>query len=159
MTTQMDLSLEIVGRLADLVENRVYYRVFPQNTKQPAWPSILYSFVSVTPNQDICGDGGEETADYRVQLDVVMEGKSGPTAFMTLCKQVKTAMAALKPVWVWDDQFEVFDEPTRTYRLSIDYLVFLSSEDELPPEDTFYFLINDTDALLIDGNGGHLLIA
>lgn len=127
MTSKADISAALVAKLKPLVSNRVYRNVFPQSPALPVWPSIRYTFVSTTPNQDLCGDGGEETADYRVQIDVVMLESAGATAFSTLCTAVKTAMQDFRPIWVWDSDFEEYDAETKTNRLSVDYMVYLSS--------------------------------
>jgi len=125
--TKADIATALVAKLKPLVAGRVYRNVFPQAKALPVWPSIRYTFASTTPNQDICGDGGEETADYRVQIDVVMLESAGATAFATLCTAVKTAMQDFRPIWVWDSDFEDYDAETKTNRLSIDYMVYLSS--------------------------------
>ena len=127
MTTKAELAVALVAKLRPLVSGRVYRRVFPQSPSVPVWPSIRYTFASTTPNQDICGDGGEETADYRVQIDVVMLESAGETAFSNLCTAVKAAMQDFRPVWVWDSDFEDSEPETKTNRLTIDYMVYLST--------------------------------
>lgn len=127
MTNKADISLVVVTLLKPLVGNRVYRNVFPQAPAVPVWPAIRYSFPSVTPSQDLCGDGGEETSDYRLQIDVVMLESAGPTAFAALMAQVKAAMATLQPIYVFDNEFEEFDFETKTTRAAVDYLVYLSS--------------------------------
>ena len=127
MTSKADLATALVAKLRPLVGGRVYRNRFPQSPDVPVWPAIRYTFISTTANQDICGDGGEETADYRVQIDVVMLESAGATAFATLCTAVKTAMQDFRPIWVWDSDFEDYDADTKTTRLSADYMVYLSS--------------------------------
>lgn len=127
MTTKTDIAVALAAKLKPLVAGRVYRNVFPQSPALPVWPSIRYTFVSTTANQDICGDGGQETADYRVQIDVVMLESAGPTAFAALCDSVKAAMQDFRPVWVWDSDFEQYDAETKTNRLSADYMVYLST--------------------------------
>lgn len=129
MTTKADIALAIVNKLKTLVSNRVYRNTFPQAPAAPVWPSIRYTFISTTPNVDVCGDGGQETADYRVQIDVVDLESKGPTAFSSLGDSVRTAMRDLLPIYVWDGESEEYDVETKTNRLSLDYFVYLSSPE------------------------------
>lgn len=121
------IATALVVALSPLVADRVYRNVFPQPPSAPVWPSIRYTFVSVTGTQDICGDGGEETADYRVQIDLVDLESKGPTSFANLSVLVKAALATLQPIYVWESEFEEFDLDTKTNRLAMDYLVFPST--------------------------------
>lgn len=122
-----DIAAALVAALNPLVDDRVYRNFFPQAPSTPNWPSIRYTFISVTAVQDICGDGGEETADYRVQIDLVDLESKGPTSFANLSALVKAALAPLQPIYVWNSEFEEFDLETKTNRLSMDYLVFPST--------------------------------
>jgi len=122
-----DIAAALVTALAPVVANRVYRNVFPQAPSVPTWPAIRYTFASVSAVQDICGDGGEETADYRVQIDLVDLESKGPTSFANLSALVKAALAPLQPIYVWASEFEEFDLDTKTNRLSMDYLVFPST--------------------------------
>jgi len=126
MTTKSQVAAAVVSKLGPVVSNRVHRMVFPLATN-PVWPAIRYSFVSTIVSPDICGDGGEEAADYRLQIDVVDMESKGASAFSTLCASVRTAMATLLPTYVWDGEAEEYDAETKTYRLSMDYLVYLSS--------------------------------
>lgn len=129
MSDKTTISSAVVTLLGPIVSSRVYRNVFPQPPASPVWPAIRYSFPSVTPYADMCGDGGEEVADFRLQLDVVILESKGPSAFLNLCAQVKSAMATLAPIYVWDGDFEEFDLDTKTNKMTIDYVVYLSSED------------------------------
>ncbi|MDP9991966.1 hypothetical protein J2W28_000994 [Variovorax boronicumulans] len=124
---KQDIAAALVTALKPTVSNRVYRNVFPQAPSVPVWPSIRYTFASVAATQDICGDGGEETADYRVQIDLVDLESKGPTSFAALTALVKAALAPLQPIYVWDSEFEEFDLDTKTNRLAMDYLVFPST--------------------------------
>ena len=121
------LSAALVTALKPTVSNRVFRNVFPQPPAAPVWPAIRYTFVSVTANPDICGDGGEEVADYRVQLDLVRLESDGMPAFSTLTATVKAALIAANLPMQWDSEFEKYDAETKTTRLSMDYLVFPST--------------------------------
>lgn len=116
--------VSVMSALRPLVGNRVTTFVFPQGGK---WPAIRVSVISATPAPDLCGDGGDEGADFRLQLDVVTESGAGETAHGTLRAQVMAAMANIGPHVIWDGQFSGFDEPTRTFRTSLDYMIFLST--------------------------------
>jgi len=121
------IATALVTALAPVVASRVYRNVFPQPPAAPVWPAIRYTFASVSASQDICGDGGEETADYRVQIDLVDLESKGPTSFENISALVKAALAPLQPIYVWDSEFEEFDLDTKTNRLSMDYLVYPST--------------------------------
>jgi uncharacterized protein DUF3168 len=122
VTTEADL----FTTLKTLVSNRVYPLTFvqPSSGALPSWPSIRYTFISVTPAITICGDEGDETADIRVQLDVV--DKTFMT-MRTLRDNVMAAMRAFDPPAVFENSFEQYDEDTKTYRSMIDYVIYRSS--------------------------------
>ena len=67
----MTIEADIFTALGPLVSNRVYPVSFPLTGSLPVWPAIRYTFISITPTVTICGDGGDETADTRVQIDAV----------------------------------------------------------------------------------------
>lgn len=127
MTTQADVSLQIVNKLKGLVANRVYRRVIPQSSAAPVLPAITYQYISAIPTQDVCGDGGEEVADYRIQINVWDLESKGPTAFETLCRQVRAAMAELNPLVVWDGQTDLDGEELKASGVALDYFVYLST--------------------------------
>lgn len=128
MTTQAQVAASVVALLKPLVANRAYRLVFPQSPTVPVWPAIRYTFIDATnPSADITGEGDEETADYRLQIDVVDLESKGPTSFATLCAAVKAAMKTLAPTFEWDSQAEEFDAETKTTRLRIDYMIYLST--------------------------------
>lgn len=127
MTTEGQLLTAVVAALRPLVSNRVYVRTFLQPSGLPTWPAIRLVVVSVTPYPDACGDGGDDGADFRLQVDLAHAAAAGETAFQALRAQVKTAMAGLGAEYVWDGEFNDFDEQTKTNRVALDYLVYLST--------------------------------
>jgi hypothetical protein len=110
--------------LGSLVSNRVYPITFPLTGAVPVWPAIRYSFISVTPSITICGDGGDETADTRIQIDIVATTFS---AVRTLRSQVMTAMLTFSPPAVFENSFSSYDEQTKTFREQIDFVTYASS--------------------------------
>jgi hypothetical protein len=110
--------------LAPLVSNRVYPVTFPLTGAVPVWPAIRYSIISVTPSVTICGDGGDETADTRIQLDIVAQTFS---AVRALRLQVMTAMLTFAPPAVFENSFSSYDAETKTFREQVDYVTYASS--------------------------------
>lgn len=109
------------------VANRAYISVFPQPAGVPVWPAARISVVSLVPNVDLCGDGGVETAEYRIQIDLVVTEASGYSALKTLEASVLTTMQTFAPPAILDSVRAEYDEETRTHRSSIDYLIYPSS--------------------------------
>ena len=98
--------------------------MFPLTGALPVWPAIRYTFISVTPSVTICGDGGDATADTRIQLDIV---DTTFTAARALRLQVMTAMQTFVPPAVFENSFSSYDEQTKTYREQLDYVTYASS--------------------------------
>lgn len=126
--TQLSVSQEVFRVLAPLVGERCYQRTFLQpNGQLPAWPAIRFIFATVDPGATICGDGGDEGADYRLQIDLADAAANGEAAFQALRAQALAAMQTLGPTYVWAAQRDEFDAETKTLRCSLDYLVHQSS--------------------------------
>lgn len=126
--TQLSVSQQVFGALAPLVGQRCYQRTFLQpDGGLPAWPAIRFVFVSADPGETICGDGGDEAADYRVQIDLAEAYAKGEAAFQALRAQVLAAMQSLGATYVWAGQRDEFDPDTKTLRCSLDYLVYQSA--------------------------------
>lgn len=83
------------------------------------------------PDVDICGDGGEETADARIQIDLVVSEAAGFAELEKLWGHVMSDMEGLDdPPAVWDGRQTMFDEETRTHRCILEYLIYPSSEPD-----------------------------
>ena len=91
----MSLEQQIFAALSPLVSGRVHASTFPQLPAVPITPAILCTFVSADPGQDICGAGGQDVEDTRVQVDVYSTSFDSARA---LRLQVMAAMAALVEV-------------------------------------------------------------
>jgi hypothetical protein len=78
----------------------------------------------VTPSVTICGDGGDATADTRIQIDIVATTFS---AVRALRLQVMTAMQAFIPIAVFENSFSNWDAETKTYREQLDYVTYAST--------------------------------
>lgn len=122
----MTIEADIDTVLKPLVSNRVYGGIFPQPPERPVWPAIRRTLLGI-PDVDLCGDGGDETADARLQLDLVVTEAAGYTALRTLRALVMTAMRTLTPPAIWDGEQYDFDEETRTHRCVLDYLIYPST--------------------------------
>lgn len=127
MTTQKQITDAVTSALKPLVGGRVKTRQFPQTNGAPVWPAIRFTFISAGITEDACGDGGEETADYRFQLDVVDLAARGESQFLTLCAAVQAAVSALGPQYRWAGMLDGTDEDLKVFTRSIDFIVYLSS--------------------------------
>lgn len=116
----------IFTALRSLVSDRCYAAVFPQpQGVLPTWPAIRYTVISRVNEGDICGTDDTRTDDTRVQIDIVTFTHG---ATLALQDQVISAMMALDPPATRQSGFgPVFDEETKTYRTSLDYLFCASS--------------------------------
>ena len=121
----MSIEADLFTTLKTLVANRVYPETFIQpNGALPVWPAIRYGLVSIVPATAICGDGGDETADTRVQLDVVDKTF---IATRLLRYQVMQAMLNFNPPAIVQNSFSEYDADTKTFRASIDYVIYKST--------------------------------
>lgn len=129
----MTIEADLDTALGALVDSRIYGGTFPQppGRAAPTWPGIRRTLIGI-PNPDLCGDGGDETADFRLQLDLVVSEASGYESLRTLRGQVMTAMSTFSPPAIWDGEQYFFDEETRTHRCVLDYLIYPSSLPESP---------------------------
>lgn len=113
--------------LRSLVGDRCYPNTFeqPPDGRLPTWPAIRYSVISSESAVDICGTDNVDTDDTIVQLDIVAKTHG---AAVTLRDQVITAMMGLSPPAVRQPGgFTAYDEVTKTYRITLDYLFAGSS--------------------------------
>jgi hypothetical protein len=124
----VSLESDIFDALKGLVSNRCYPEIFPQG-KLPVWPAIRYSFVSVVPAAAICGDGGDETADTAVQIDCVAETFA---ECRELRADVMAAMVLFDPPAMMENSFGSYDAETKTFRTTLDYTVYRSTEQASP---------------------------
>lgn len=126
--SQESIQRQIVSALGPLVVSRVYARTFLQpDGSLPEWPAIRMSVISGDDQATVCGNGGDEATDYRIQIDVVDDRKKGEASFLSLVRQVKVALAAIDSTFVLAGQQDGFDEVTRTNRCSLDYMVYQSN--------------------------------
>lgn len=116
----MSVQTVVFQSLRALVADRVYPSAFPQGNPQPAWPAIRYTVVSSDAAAGLCGTGGEEGDDVRVQIDVVALTYASMRALKTL------TIAALEgtdpPCHRAPGGFETFDAETKTHRAVIDFV-------------------------------------
>lgn len=125
----MSVESDVIDAIKGRFSNRAYHNAFPQPPAAPVWPSARVTVVSVTPDADVCGDGGEETADVRVQIDIVVDASAGYSALKVLQADVMQDMSALDPPAIWDAVRFDFDAETTTHRCSLDYLIYPSSDE------------------------------
>jgi len=120
----MSLETKIVTALTSLVGGRVYASTFPQQPATPITPAILFTFVSSEINADICGDGGDATANTRIQVDVYSATFDSARA---LRLQVLTAMALITPPTLWEGGFGSYEPDLKLHRCSMDFIHYPSS--------------------------------
>jgi len=118
----MSLKSDIYDALKGLVSLRCYPDRFPQQNS-PTWPAIRYSVVGGTSWEDLCGDGGAEAEDVRVQIDWVAETDPAREA---LTPQIRAAMTTLG--WrIQGTPLEMFDAETKTFRATADWVFYQST--------------------------------
>jgi hypothetical protein len=122
----MTIQTDLFATLGALVGSRAYPDRFPQAADGGTWPAIRYSTVGGAIWPDISGAGTEETDDVRFQVDVVASTAAARDA---LVRQVRAAMATFTPPAVLDGPARTeFDEETKTFRGSLDFIVYGSSQ-------------------------------
>lgn len=126
MTTDVDL----YSALRSLVGNRMSPDTFPQPPAVPTWPAIRYSFISIVPEVDICGDGDDETAETHVQLDLVAATN---VAVRALRLQVMAAMRLFSPPAILELSSSGYDADTKTYRWILEYSLHGSTDSGNSP--------------------------
>lgn len=119
----------LFAALKDLVGSRVAPVIFPQPPMRPTWPAIRYSILSTVPTIDLCGDGDDSVAEYRVQLDAVASTFKGAR---DLRLDIMDAMRAFDPPATLELSSSDFDEETKTFRELLQYSIHPSSNEESP---------------------------
>jgi hypothetical protein len=122
----MTVETDLFTALGPLVGSRVAPVIFPQPPAVPTWPAIRYTFVDSVPIVDICGDGDDQTAELRVQLDVVATTYKAARA---LRLQVMAAMRTFVPPAILELSLNDYDTDTKTYREILSYTIHGSSLD------------------------------
>jgi hypothetical protein len=120
----MTIEADLYTALSSLVSNRCYPLAFPLSPPIPTWPAIRYTIVSQVPALALCGDSGDEAADFRIQLDLVALTFKGARDLRT---QVMAAMASFDPPAILQDGNSQFDQETKSYLETLDYLIYPSS--------------------------------
>lgn len=128
----MSIEQDVADAIAARVSNRSYVNVFSQAEAEPVFPAARVFLVTGTPDVDLCGDGGEETADFRIQIDIAVNEGDGYSALKSIQTLVMVDMASFTPPAVCDSFRAEYDEETRTHRCSLDYLIYPSSPPESP---------------------------
>ena len=120
----MSLEQQIATALGPLVSSRVHASTFPQQPATPITPAILFTFISSEVNPDICGDGGDATANTRIQIDVYSTSFDSARA---LRLQVLGAMALITPPTLWGGGFSSYEPDLKLHRCSLDFIHYPSS--------------------------------
>lgn len=120
----MSLEQTVFTALSPLVGGRVHAVTIPQEPKTPITPAIVFSFPSDAVTPDICGDGGDATADTRIQVDVYSTDFDSARA---LRLQVLAAMALITPPTLWQGGFGSYEPDLKLHRCSMDFIHFPSS--------------------------------
>lgn len=116
--------------LRSLVNDRCYPLTFlqPPDGTLPTWPAIRYTVISSDSLSDICGTEEADTDDAIVQIDVVAKTHG---AMLSLRDDVIAAMMEIIPIVTRQNEFQTYDEITKTYRVTLDYL-FSGSTTSVP---------------------------
>ncbi len=115
----------LVAILNPVVNNAVYPDTFPQSDEVPVWPAIRYTYISGTTYQSLCGNGDPDTDDPRIQLDGVANTARERNQ---LSLDIQDAMNEMDPPAVLQGTPETsFDTETKTYRVTLDYVLHASS--------------------------------
>src|SRR5262245_32500319 len=120
----MTIEADLYTALGSLVSNRCYPIALPLNLPYPERPAIRYTLIAATPAIALCGDSGDESADYRVQLDCIAGSFKDARA---LRDSVLGAMASFSPPAVLQGSFSQFDPETKCYTEVLDYAVYISA--------------------------------
>jgi hypothetical protein len=119
----MTVESELFDTLKGLVSNRVYPNTFPQpEAGTPVYPMIRYVIIATEIDPDICGDGDADS--IRVQLDLVDDDALSTFA---LRDSVRAIMKTHTEPAVLEDTASEFDVETKTHRVRMDYIIYLSS--------------------------------
>jgi len=121
----MSLEADLFTALRTLVANRVYPETFIQpNGALPVWPSIRYDLISEVPMRTLCKDSGDDAPDTRVQIDGVDKTFMQARALRI---SIMAAMQSFVPPAVLENTFSEYDTETKTFRVSMDYVIYKSS--------------------------------
>lgn len=116
--------------LGPLVNNRCYPLTFEQpNGELPRWPAIRYTFISADNVADVCGSDSVDTDDTLVQFDLVALTHG---AVIILRDQVIAAMMVFALPATRQSLSQEYDEQTKTYRVTLEYLITPSSRSGSP---------------------------
>jgi hypothetical protein len=111
--------------LGPLVNSRCYPLTFIQpDGELPRWPAIRYTLLNGVDSNDICGSTTVDTDDTSVQLDLVAQTHG---AVITLRDQVIAAMLGFSIPATRQSNSQEYDEQTKTYRVTLEYLISPSS--------------------------------
>lgn len=128
----MSVEGDVITAIQARFSGHAYLNEFPQPPRAPTWPAARVTVASVAPDVAICGDGGEDTADTRIQIDIVVTEAAGYSALKTLQALVMSDMRSFDPPAVWDGAQFFPDAETKTHRCVLDYVIYASSPEESP---------------------------
>lgn len=122
----MNLEQELTTLLGPLVAGRAFRDLFPQPPLLPVWPAIRFQLIDGRAEPTICGTDTEETDDSTYQVDIV--AATGQQANQ-LARQVVEAMQNFPlPTVRTARRNDPYDAPTKTFRVSLDFLISPSSD-------------------------------
>jgi len=122
----MSIESDLVTLLGPLVGGRVARDVFPQPNGVPEWPAIRFSLIDGQNAETICGTDGVDTDDSTYQIDCVDVNGKGADA---LARSVVDLMDLFPlPTVRTARRADPYDPATKTFRVSLDYLIAPSSD-------------------------------
>lgn len=119
----MSIESDIVTTLGSLVpaaafpRGKVFPDTFPANLP---WPAIRYTFIDAVPDATVCGSGGDNETDFRVQIDAIAPTGDDRDALRLL---IITAMRGYPIPNTLDSWSKEYDSETKAYRVTLDYLL------------------------------------
>lgn len=117
----MSIESALGDHLGDLVGNRIAPVVSAQPGQTPTWPGIRYTIIDTVPVNDRCGDGDDTKSLTRVQLDAIAKTFDAARALrLQIMERMKTFPVAARLDFSGPSGY---DEETRTYRESLDFLI------------------------------------
>lgn len=123
----------IFDTLKDIVGNKVYPDVVPQNASLPLFPCIIYTLVGSQNPIANCGNAHENNEMVRVQLDLFAETAKIRANLRLL---VRKAMDEMSHCAVLQSGIlNLYEPETKTYRAIFDYHVYLTHTIENMPID------------------------
>jgi hypothetical protein len=119
----MSVDSDLFDTLEIFVDGRAYPNVIPApDSGNAIYPVIRYTHVGTEIDPDLCGDGDADTVRY--QIDIIDTSYAGAILIRDL---VREGMRTHASPAVLEDSAAEYDAETKTHRIRMDYVIYLSS--------------------------------